>query len=123
MLRYALAVLGVFAVLGAACPVQEGGWVEQTPDDAIRLSIREGESATVFDGRLQITFLRQERGGSFSKVTMRLDAGGETTTGTVVAVRQTDQSDVVRLEPFAVRVLDFPGVDSATFAAWEESGS
>ena len=62
-----------------------------------------------------------EPGNRIAEVTLRLATpDGQSTAGTLEAVRNQNYSEAMRLEPFAVRVVEYPGVDSARLVVTRE---
>lgn len=94
--------------------------VESGPSEEVFL--REGESASVLEDQLVVTLADVEPGNRIAEVTLRLvAAGGASSVGTVEAVRNQNYSEALRLEPFAVRVVEYPGVDSARLIVTREA--
>ena len=93
--------------------------VDSGPSEEVFL--REGESASVLDGQVVVTLADVEPGNRIAEVTIRLaTADGQSSAGTVEAVRNQNYSEALRLEPFAVRVVEYPGVDSAHLVVTRE---
>ncbi|CAN5758055.1 hypothetical protein BH20GEM1_BH20GEM1_07780 [soil metagenome] len=94
--------------------------VESGPSEEVFL--REGESASVLGDQLVVTLADVEPGNRIAEVTIRLVApGGESSVGTVEVVRNQNYSEALRLDPFAVRVVEYPGVDSARLIITREA--
>lgn len=86
--------------------------------------LREGESATLHEGQVVVTLVDVEPGNRIAEVTVRLATpDGGSTVGRVEAVRNQNFSPAVRLEPWAVRVVEYPGVDSATLIVTREGAA
>ena len=104
MLRVRYVWVCGFALVALSCAFRQGeraDRVDSGPSEQVFL--REGESASVL-----------EPGNRIAEVTIRLaTADGQSSAGTVEAVRNQNYSEALRLEPFAVRVVEYPGVDSA----------
>ena len=93
--------------------------VDSGPSEEVFL--REGESASVLDGQVVVTLADVEPGNRIAEVTIRLaTADGQSSAGTVEVVRNQNYSEALRLEPFAVRVVEYPGVDSAHLVVTRE---
>ena len=94
--------------------------VESGPSEEIFL--REGESEAVLDGQVVVTLADVEPGNRIAEVTIRLATpDGASSAGTVEVVRNQNYSEALRLEPFAVRVVEYPGVDSARLVVTREA--
>ena len=84
--------------------------------------LREGQSSPALEGEVVLTLVDVEPGNRIAKVTVRLATpDGGSSVGTVEVVRNQNYSSAYRLEPFAVRVVEFPGVDSATLIVTREA--
>ena len=94
--------------------------VESGPSEEVFL--REGESASVLDDQVVVTLADVDPGNRIAEVTVRLATpDGQSGAGTVEAVRNQNYSEAFRLEPFAVRVVEYPGVDSARLIVTREA--
>lgn len=94
--------------------------VESGPSEEVFL--REGESASVLDDLVVVTLADVEPGNRIAEVTLRLATpDGGSNAGTVEVVRNQNYSEALRLEHFAVRVVEFPGVDSARLVVTRET--
>ena len=94
--------------------------VESGPSEEVFL--REGQSASVLEDQIVVTLADVEPGNRIAEVTIRLARpGGESSVGTVEAIRNQNYSEALRLDPFAVRVVEFPGVDSARLVVTREA--
>jgi len=94
--------------------------VESGPREEVFL--REGQSASVLDDQVVVTLADVEPGNRIAEVTIRLATpGGESSAGTIEAVRNQNYSEALRLDLFAVRVVEFPGVDSARLIVTRET--
>ena len=94
--------------------------MESGPSEEVFL--REGESATLLEGQVIVTLADVEPGNRIAEVTIRLATpGGQSSAGTLKAVRNQNYSEALRLEPFAVRVVEYPGVDSAHLVVTREA--
>lgn len=118
-MRLPLLLLISATTLAAACPAQRDT-VDEVPVDARRAVVTLGETVELHDGRIRVTFLEMERGGSFADVTLEMVAGGASVTDEITAVRQREHSDPVRVGGWIVRIEGFPGVDSVRLVAWSE---
>lgn len=115
--RLALLALVALGGLAASCPAARYA-DRDVPADAERARVPLEGTTAMLDGALRVTFVSMERAGSFANVTLTLEGGGGSVTDEVTAVRQADASDPVRLPPWSVAVVGFPGVDSVVVAAW-----
>jgi len=121
ILRGLAASCVVALMLGAACPRSQEDrrpgadvWQEE-------IFLRVGDSADVDGGGLLVGMPIYEPGDRVAFVTIELkNASGEEVRERVKVVRQTDFSDAVRLAPYVVRVIGFPGADSARFLVYKE---
>jgi hypothetical protein len=94
--------------------------VESGPSEEVFL--REGESASLLDGQVVVTLADVEPGNRIAEVTLRLATpDGGSTAGTVEVVRNQNYSEALRLSPYAVRVVEYPGVDSARVVVTREA--
>ena len=94
--------------------------VESGPSEEVFL--REGESASVLEDQVVVTLADVEPGNRIAEVTIRLATpDGVSIAGTVEVVRNQNYSEALRLEPFAARVVEFPGVDSARLVVTREA--
>lgn len=94
--------------------------VESGPSEEVFL--REGESASVLEDQVVVTLADVEPGNHIAEVTIRLaTSDGGSIAGTVEVVRNQNYSEALRLEPYAVRVVEFPGVDSARLVVTREA--
>lgn len=120
-MRRVILVSILFAVtIATACPARQGTREEQTPADAVQVTVHPGQAVTLFDADLRVLVTDLQRGGTWVGVTLLLQAHGETVEREVRAVRNAEYSEAVRLSPYAVRVEGFPGVDQVDLVAWEE---
>lgn len=113
LLRAIPVLLAAGLVTAAGCPLRQS---DREPDRATwseEIFLRVGEETPVDEGRLTVRLPLMDRGDVISRVTIRLTASSQTVEETVQAVRNTDYSEAVRLEPYAVRIIGYPGVDSA----------
>jgi hypothetical protein len=84
--------------------------------------LREGQSASLLDEQVVVTLADVEPGNRIAEVTIRLATpDGGSTVGTVEVVRNQNYSEALHLEPFAARVVEFPGVDSARLVVTREA--
>lgn len=120
--RYVCVCALVVATL-TACGIRQNERaerVESGPSEEVFL--REGESATVLEGQVIVTLADVEPGNTIAEVTLRLaTADGGSTAGTVEVVRNQNFSEALRLSPYAVRVVEYPGVDSAHLVVTREA--
>lgn len=125
MLRVVAVALGALVVAAAGCPLRQSDRepsVGETPIEEVRLRV--GESAEVADGALVVSLQALDHGNRISKLTLRL-AGpdGRSVEETIETVRNARLSEAVRLEPYAVRVVGYPGVDSALLQVTREGAA
>lgn len=122
MLRVSYVWVCAFTVAALSCAFRQSeraDRVDSGPSEEVFL--REGESASVLDGQLVVTLADVEPGNRIAEVTLRLATpDGQSTAGTLEAVRNQNYSEAMRLEPFAVRVVEYPGVDSARLVVTRE---
>jgi hypothetical protein len=112
--------LGAVALACAVRQQERADRVESGPSEEVFL--REGQSATVLEGQVIVTLADVEPGNRIAEVTIRLATpDGQSSAGTVEAVRNQNYSEALRLEPFAVRVIEYPGVDSAHLVVTREA--
>jgi hypothetical protein len=115
------ASLLVAVILGAACPREEEK--RRPPADVWQeeIFLRAGDSAEVDGGSLLVAMPVFEPGDRVAFVTIELkNASGEEVRERMKIVRQTQLSEAVRLTPYVVRVIGFPGADSARFLVYRE---
>ena len=94
--------------------------VESGPSEEVFL--REGESASVLENQVVVTLADVEPGNRIAEVTLRLATSeGGSVAGTVEVVRNQNFSEALRLSPYAVRVVEYPGVDSARLVVTREA--
>jgi hypothetical protein len=124
-----VAVALVALIAGAAgCPLRQSDREPspgETPLEEVRLRV--GESVQVAGGALEISFQALDYGNRIANLTLRLaGSDGRSVEETIETVRNARLSKAIRLEPYAVRVVGYPGVDSAllqvTREAAEEDG-
>ena len=119
-------VAGMAFLAGAAgCPLRQSDREPspgEVPVEEVRLRV--GESAEVADGELQVSLEALDYGNRITEVTLRL-AGpdGRSVEETIEVVRNARLSQAVRLVPYAVRVVGFPGVDSALLQVTREDAA
>ncbi len=121
ILRSLAAGLLVAVMLGAACPRTEDS--RRPPADVWQeeIFLRAGDSSEVDSGNLLVAMPVYEPGDRVAFVTIELkNASGEETRERIKVVRQTDLSEAVRLTPYVVRVIGYPGADSARFLVYRE---
>lgn len=121
MLRSLGAGFVAVLMIGAACPRSQDD--RRPPADVWQeeIFLRVGDSAEIDDGSLLVAMPVYEPGDRVAFVTIELkDASGEEVRDRVKVVRQTDLSNAVRLAPYVVRVIGFPGADSARFLVYRE---
>ena len=122
MLRVRYVWVCAFVLAALACAFRQGeraDRVESGPSEEVFL--REGESASVLDGQVVVTLADVEPGNRIAEVTLRLATpDGQSSAATVEVVRNQNYSEAMRLEPFAVRVVEYPGVDSARVVVTRE---
>lgn len=116
-------VCALAAVLATACGIrqsQRAERVESGPSEEVFL--REGQSASVLDEQVSITLVDVEPGNRIAEITIRLATpDGTSNVGTIEAVRNQNFSEALRLDPYAVRVVEYPGVDSAHLVVTREA--
>lgn len=121
MLRSLVAGSLVAIMIGAACPRSQEDRRPDTEQWQEEIFLRAGDSAEVDDGRLLVAMPVYEPGDRVAFVTIELkNASGEEARDRIKVVRQTDLSSAVRLTPYVVRVIGFPGADSARFLVYRE---
>ena len=122
MLRVRYVWVCAFAVASLSCAFRQSersDRVDSGPSEEVFL--REGESTPVLDGQVVVTLADVEPGNRIAEVTVRLATpDGQSSVGTVEVVRNQNYSEALRLEPFAVRVVEYPGVDSAHLVVTRE---
>ena len=122
MLRVRYVWVCAFALVALSCAFRQSersDRVDSGPSEEVFL--REGESASVLDGQVVVTLADVEPGNRIAEVTLRLaTSDGQSSAGTVEVVRNQNYSEAMRLEPFAVRVVEYPGVDSARLVVTRE---
>jgi hypothetical protein len=122
MLRVRYVWVCAFAFFSLSCAFRQSersDRVDSGPSEEVFL--REGESAPVLDGQVVVTLADVEPGNRIAEVTVRLATpDGQSSAGTVEVVRNQSYSEALRLEPFAVRVVEYPGVDSAHLVVTRE---
>jgi hypothetical protein len=116
-------VCALFALVVTSCAIRQNQRAERVASGpSEQVFLREGESSTLLDGSVIVTLVDVEPGNRIAKVTVRMAASdGGSAVGTVEAVRNQNFSSAFRLEPFAVRVVEYPGVDSATLIVTREA--
>jgi hypothetical protein len=108
-------------MLGAACPRSQEGRRPGTDVWQEEVFLRVGDSAEVDGGSLLVGMPVYEPGDRVAFVTIELkNASGEEVRERVKVLRQPDLSNAVRLAPYAVRVIGYPGADSARFLVYRE---
>lgn len=114
-------IAAFYSALGAGCPFRQS---DRVPEGAVwtqEVRLRVGESATVDDGRLIVSVRALEPGNRIANITIRLQSpGGESAEETVEVVRNARYSEAVGFGAHTVRVMGFPGVDSATLLVTRE---
>lgn len=116
----------VSLVAGAAgCPFRQSDREPsrgETPVEEVRLRV--GESAHVAGGALEVSLQALDYGNRIANLTVRLaGSDGRSVVETIEAIRNAQLSQAVRLEPYVVRVVGFPGVDSALFQVTREEAA
>ncbi|MGH7571349.1 MAG: hypothetical protein ACREMK_05845 [Gemmatimonadota bacterium] len=123
LVRIGIVVLSAFVSLAAGCPFRQS---ERTPEAEAwteEVFLRVGESAEADGGQLVVTVVTVDAGSRLGTVTVRLaGADGRSTEEAIDVVRNTLLSEAVHLEPYAVRVMGYPGVDSARLQVTREPG-
>ena len=122
MLRVRYVRVCAIALLTLSCAVRQqerADRVDSGPSEEVFL--REGQSATVLEGQVIVTLADVEPGNRIAEGTIRrATPDGQSSAGTVKAVRNQNYSEAFRLEPYAVRVVEYPGVDSARLVVTRE---
>ena len=122
LLRLVVVVLVAFAACAAGCPFRQSDREAspgETPLEEVRLRV--GESAQVAGGSLEVSLQALDYGNRIAELTLRLTGSdGRSVEETIEAIRNARLSEAVRLEPYAVRVVGFPGVDSALLQVTRE---
>lgn len=127
--RAALRITGVALVAllagAAGCPLQQSDREPSQGEVSLEeFRLRVGESARVAGGELEVSLVALDYGNRIAEVTLRL-AGpeGRSVEETFEVVRNARLSEAVRLEPYSVRVVGFPGVDSALLQVTREGAT
>ncbi len=113
----------VALVAGAAgCPLRQSDREPSPGETALEeVRLRVGESAEVAGGALTVLLQALDYGNRIANLTLRLSGSdGRSIEETIEAVRNARLSEAIRLEPYAVRVVGFPGVDSALLQVTRE---
>ena len=122
MLRVRYVWVCALAVAALSCAFRQSersDRVDSGPSEEVFL--KEGESAPVLDGQVVVTLADVEPGNRIAEVTVRLATpDGQSSAGTVEVVRNQNYSEALRLDPYAVRVVEYPGVDSARLVVTHE---
>ena len=122
--RFGIALLVVVPSLGAGCPFRQS---DRAPEPEVwkeEVFLRVGESAEVDEGALVVTLLTVDAGNRLGTVGVRLaGADGRSTEETLQVIRNAPLSEAARLEPYAVRVVGYPGVDSARLQVTREEAT
>ncbi len=111
--RAALLPLAIAPCLAAGCPFRQSDRAPGAEAWTEEVFLRVGESAGVDGGRLDVTVLTVEAGSRIGTVAVRLATDGRSSDQELEVVRNAPFSEAARLEPYVVRVLGYPGVDSA----------
>lgn len=112
--RLTLATMAGLVSLGAGCPFRQSDRAPESEAWTEEVQLRNGESAEVDGGQLVVTLLTVDVGRRLGTVEVRLaTADGRSAEETIDVVRNVLLSEAARLEPYAVRVMGYPGVDSA----------
>jgi hypothetical protein len=124
MLRVRYVWIGALGItMVSSCGIRQNARadrVDSGPSEEVFL--REGQSASVLENQIVVTLADVEPGNRIAEVTIRLATpGGESSVGTVEVVRNQNYSEALRLDPFAVRVVEYPGVDSARLVVTREA--
>lgn len=124
-LRIAGVAVVAFLAGAAGCPLRQSDREPspgEVPIEEVRLRV--GESAEVAGGELRVSFVALDYGNRIAEATLRL-AGpdGRSVEETIEVVRNARLSQAVRLVPYAVRVVGFPGVDSALLQVTREDAA
>jgi hypothetical protein len=114
-----------FLAAAAGCPLRQSDR-EPSPGE-VRIEevrLRVGESAQVAEGGLRVSLVALDYGNRIAEATLRL-AGpdGSSVEETIEVIRNARLSQAVRLAPYAVRVVGFPGVDSVLLQVTREDDS
>jgi hypothetical protein len=121
-LRVVVVALVALAAGAAGCPFRQSDREPssgETPLEEVRLRV--GESAQVAGGALEVSLQALDYGNRIADLTLRLTGSdGRSIEETIEAIRNARLSEAVRLEPYAVRVVGFPGVDSALLQVTRE---
>ncbi len=121
ILRSLAAGLLAVVMIGAACPRSQEDRRPDAEEWQEEVFLRVGDSAEVDSGSLLVAMPVYEPGDRVAFVTIELkNASGEEARDRIKVVRQTDLSKAVRLAPYVVRVIGFPGADSARFLVYRE---
>ena len=113
LLRAFPVLLAAGLFIAAGCPLRQSDREPDLSTWSEEVFLRVGEEMLVDEGRLTVRLPLMDRGDRISRVTIRLTSAGQTVEETVQAVRNAPYSEAVRLDPYAVRIAGYPGVDSA----------
>lgn len=120
--RFGFLLVATVTTMGAGCPVQQGEREPEVEDWRQEIYLRSGETEQVDGGQLAITLHAVEGGRRLAFVTLRLEkSSGESIEEQVKQARNVELSQALRLEPYAVRIVGFPGVDSAQLLVIRET--
>ena len=111
--RASLLALATPMCLAAGCPFRQSDRAPEAEAWTEEVFLRVGESAEVDDGRLVVTVLTVDAGSRIGSVAVRLATDGRSADEELEVVRNAPFSEAARLEPYVIRVLGYPGVDSA----------
>ena len=121
-LRLVAVALVALAAGAAGCPLRQSereASAGETTLEEVRLRV--GESAQVAGGSLEVSLQALVYGNRIAELTLRLTGSdGSSIEETIEAIRNARLSKAVRLEPYSVRVVGFPGVDSALLQVTRE---
>jgi hypothetical protein len=116
-------VCALTAAIVTSCAIRQNERADRVrsgPSEEVFL--REGQSASLLEDQVSVTLVDVEPGNRIAEVTIRLATpDGTSNVGTVEAVRNQNFSEALRLEPYAARVVEYPGVDSATLVVTREA--
>ena len=111
----AAALVAAALVLSAGCPTRQSDREPSATAWTDQVFLRVGEEQPLDDGRVTVGLPLLDWGDRISVVTVRLRTqDGQVVEETIEAVRNTDYSSAIRLDPYVARVVGYPGVDSAT---------
>lgn len=125
VLRVVVVTLSALVVGAAGCPLRQSDREPSRGETALEeVRVRVGESARVVGGALEVSLLSMDYGNRIANLTLRLAVpDGRSVEETIETVRNARLSKAIRLEPYSVRVVGYPGVDSALLQVTREEAA